>query len=159
MEIKNKEQFNELVAKMYKRGARFNFDCCEIALLNNIMLVNEKKAPGTSRYLVDTKTGNRFWVYNGEVCSDCVLLENESQEWTMLEISHACHKLPKHKADKIMRILEDEDVSDSESVELNVDYSGEDYMKHYFDWQKQIMCGEMPCDGTMRSDYFKEPTT
>lgn len=43
MKIENKEQFNEYVDTLNRRGTKFNFDCCEIILLNSAMLVQDKK--------------------------------------------------------------------------------------------------------------------
>ena len=42
MKIENKEQFNEYVDTLNKRGAKFDFDCCEVILLNDEMLMRDK---------------------------------------------------------------------------------------------------------------------
>lgn len=143
MKIETKEQFYEHVDALYKRGAKFNFDCCEVILLNSTMLMRDKNT--MNRLLVDTRTGDCFWVYNEDVHEDNVLLENESEAWATLEIREACRNLPKHKAEKVMRVLEEKDdvgivfapATDIVYLETN---------KRYSDWQKQIMCGDMPCE-------------
>lgn len=145
MKIETKEQFIEYTDTLYKRGARFEFEYCEVILLDNVMLVWDKKA--VSRFLVDTRTGDCFWLYNEEVHKDNVLLENESEAWATIEIREACRNLPKHKAEKVMRMLEDEDNEDvifasEPKVELEVEY-GQNYTTF---WQKQVMCDEMPCN-------------
>lgn len=142
MKIENKKQFNEYIDTLNKRGAKFDFDCCEIILLNGAMLVRDKNT--AKRFLVDTRTGDCFWLYNEEVHEDNVLLENESEAWATIEIRQACHNLPKRKAEKVMRVLEDKD--DDGIISTSPSEIG--YWKKYLDWQKQIMCGEMPCDST-----------
>ena len=148
MKIETKEQFIEYTDTLYKRGARFEFEYCEVILLDNVMLVWDKKA--VSRFLVDTRTGDCFWLYDEEVHKDNVLLENESEAWTMVKIRQACRNLPKHKAEKIMRVLEDENddgiifTPPSEIGYLEID-------RRYLDWQKQIMCGDMPCEQHKKS--------
>ena len=142
MEIETKEQFIEYTDTLYKRGARFKFEYCEVILLNNVMLVWDKKA--VKRFLVDTRTGDCFWLYNEEVHEDNVLLENESEAWATIEIRQACRNLPKLKAEKVMRVLEEKD--DVGIVFTPPSEVG--YWEKYLDWQKQVMCGAMPCDST-----------
>ena len=43
MKIENKKQFNEYIDTLNRRGAKFDFDCCEVILLNDTMLVRDKK--------------------------------------------------------------------------------------------------------------------
>ena len=145
MKIENKKQFNEYIDTLNKRGAKFDFDCCEIILLNGAMLMRDKNT--MNRFLVDTRTGDCFWLYNEEVHKDNVLLENESEAWAIIEIRQACRNLPKHKAEKVMQLLEDKDnehviFASEPKVELEVEY-GQNYTTF---WQKQVMCDEMPCN-------------
>ena len=35
MKIENKKQFNEYIDTLNRRGAKFDFDCCEVILLND----------------------------------------------------------------------------------------------------------------------------
>ena len=142
MKIENKEQFNEYIDTLNRRGAKFNFDCCEIILLNSAMLVRDKNT--AKRFLVDTRTGDCFWLYNEEVHEDNVLLENESEAWATIEIRQACRNLPKHKAEKVMRVLEDK----NDNGIIFTPPSEIRYWEKYLDWQKQVMCGEMTCDST-----------
>ena len=142
MKIENKKQFNEYIDTLNKRGAKFDFDCCEIILLNGAMLVRDKNT--AKRFLVDTRMGDCFWLYNEEVHEDNVLLENESEAWATIEIRQACRNLPKHKAEKVMRVLEDK--NDDGIIFTPPSEIG--YWEKYLDWQKQVMCGEMPCDST-----------
>lgn len=125
-----------------KRGAKFDFDCCEVILLNGTMLMRDKST--ANRFLVDTRTEDCFWLYNGEVHEDNMLLENESEAWATIEIRQACRNLPKHKAKKVMRVLEDK--NDDSIIFTPPSEIG--YWEKYLDWQKQVMCGEMPCDST-----------
>ena len=142
MKIENKKQFNEYIDTLNKRGAKFDFDCCEVILLNDTMLMRDKNT--MNRFLVDIRTGGCFWLYNEDVHKDNVLLENESEAWATIEIRQACRNLPKRKAEKVMRVLEDKD--DDGIISTSPSEIG--YWKKYLDWQKQIMCGEMPCDST-----------
>ena len=142
MKIENKEQFNEYVDTLNRCGAKFDFDCCEVILLNGTMLMRDKST--ANRSLVDTRTGDCFWLYNGEVHEDNVFLENESEAWATIEFRQACRNLPKHKAKKVMRVLEDKNddgIIFTPPFEIG-------YWEKYLNWQKQIMCGEMPCDST-----------
>ena len=140
MKIENKKQFNEYIDTLNRRGAKFDFDCCEVILLNDTMLMRDRNT--AKRFLVDTRTGDCFWFYNGEVYEDNVLLENESKAWATIEIRQACRNLSKHKAEKVMRGLEDKD--DDGIIFIPPSEIG--HWKKYLDWQKQVVCGEMPCD-------------
>ena len=142
MKIENKKQFNEYVDTLNRRGAKFNFDYHEVILLNGTMLMRDRNT--AKRFLVDTRTGDCFWLYNGEVHEGNVLLENESEEWATIEIRQACRNLPKHKAEKVMRVLEDKD--DDGIVFTPPSEVG--YWEKYLDWQTQVMCGEIPNDST-----------
>ena len=127
---------------MNRHGAKFDFDCCEVILLNGTMLMRDRST--AKRFLVDTRTGDCFWLYNEEVHEDNVLLENESEAWATIEICQACRNLPKRKAEKVMRALEDKNddgIIFTPPFEIG-------YWEKYLNWQKQIMCGEMPCDST-----------
>lgn len=142
MKIENKEQFNEYIDTLNRRGAKFDFDCYEVILLNGTMLMRDKST--ANRSLVDTRTGDCFQLYNGEVHEDNVFLENESEAWATIEFRQACRNLPKHKAKKVMRVLEDKNddgIIFTPPFEIG-------YWEKYLNWQKQIMCGEMPCDST-----------
>ena len=140
MKIENKEQFNEYVETLNGRGAKFDFDCCEVILLNDTMLMRDKST--ANRSLVATRTGASFWLYNREVHEDNVFLENESEAWATIEIRQACRNLPKHKAEKVMRVLEDK--NDDGIIFTPPSEIG--YWEKYLAWQKQVMCGEVPCD-------------
>lgn len=118
MNIRNKQEFNNHVAKLYKYGARFEFDNVEIALLDHIMLVNGKTPMYPTRYLVNTTNGHCFWLYNGEVHTDNVLVENESEAWAELEVRCACGRLPKEKAEKILKALDGENGDDNGSDDV-----------------------------------------
>lgn len=142
MKIENKKQFNEYIDTLNRRGAKFDFDCCEVILLNDTMLMRDRST--AKRFLVDTRTGDCFWVYNEEVHEDNVLLGNESEAWATIEIRQACRNLPKRKAEKVMRVLEDKD--DNGIIFTPPSEIG--YWEKYLDWQKQAMCGEIPCDST-----------
>lgn len=143
MKIENKEQFNEYIDALYKRGARFDFECCEVLLLNNTMLMRDKNA--MNRFLVDIRTGDCFWLYNEDVHKDNVLLENESEAWATIEIREACRNLPKHKAEKVMQVLEEkDDVGIIFPPATEIGYLEID--KRYLEWQKQVMCESMPCE-------------
>lgn len=98
MKIENKKQFNEYIDTLNRRGAKFDFDCCKVILLNDTMFMRDRNI--ANRFLVDTRTGDCFWLYNGEVHEDNVLLENESKAWATIEILQACRNLPKHKAER-----------------------------------------------------------
>ena len=142
MKIENKKQFNEYIDTLNRRGAKSNFNCCEVILLNDTMLMRDRNT--AKCFLVDTRTGDCFWLYNKEVHEDNVLLENESEAWATIEIRQACRNLPKRKAEKVMRVLEDKD--DGGIISTSPSEIG--YWKKYLDWQKQVMCSEMPCDST-----------
>ena len=125
MKIENKEQFNEYIDTLNRRSAKFDFGCCEVILLNDTMLMQDKNT--MNRFLVDTRTGDCFWLYNEEVHKDNVLLGNESEAWAIIKIRQACRNLPKHKAEKVMQLLEDKDNEDvifasEPKVELEVEY-------------------------------------
>ncbi len=107
MKIENKEQFYEYVDALYKHGAKFDFNCCEVVLLNSTMLMRDKNT--MNPVLVDARTRDCFWVYNEDVHEDNMLLENESEAWAMIEIRETCRNLPKHKVEKVMRVLEEKD--------------------------------------------------
>lgn len=96
------------------------------------------------RFLVGTRTGDCFWLYNEEVHKDNVLLENESEAWATIEIRQACRNLPKRKAEKVMRVLEDK--NDDGIIFTPPSEIG--YWEKYLDWQKQVMYGEIPSDST-----------
>ena len=70
-----------------------------------------------------------------------MLLENESEAWAKFEIRHACRNLPKHKAEKVMRVLEEKD-------DVDIIFTPATEKPGIYDWQKQVMCGAMPCDST-----------
>lgn len=139
---KTKKQFNEYIDTLNRRGVKFDFDCCEVILLNGTMFMRDKST--AKRFLVDTRTGDCFWLYNEEVHKDNVLLENESEAWATIEIRQACRNLPKRKTEKVMRVLEDKD----DNCIIFTPPSEIGYWEKYLDWKKQVMCGEMPCDST-----------
>ena len=58
MKIKNKEQFNEYVDTLNRRGAKFNFDCCKVILLNGTMLMRDKST--ANRFSCGHKNGRLF---------------------------------------------------------------------------------------------------
>ena len=58
MKIENKKQFNEYIDTLNRRGAKFDFDCCEVILLNDTMLMRDRNT--AKRFLVDTRTGDCF---------------------------------------------------------------------------------------------------
>ena len=125
---KTKKQFNEYIDTLNKRGAKFDFDCCEIILLNDTMLIRDRST--AKRFLVDTRTGDCFWLYNEEVHEDNALLENESEAWATIEIRQACRNLPKRKAEKVIRVLEDKD--DNGIIFTPPSEIG--YWEKYLDW-------------------------
>lgn len=103
LNIKTKKEFEEISQAMYKEGARFEFDNCEVILLGDKMFVRD--GDRDNKYIVDTRTGIAFYRQDGEILKDNVVLPSSHEIYARALIIEQCNYLPKQEAERILNAL------------------------------------------------------